>query len=951
VSGRPYSEGLDTADVDGDGKLDLVGGGSWYKHSSGTTFIANVIDSTIRYGRVGVGQLVPGGRPEIVLCNGDTLGPIRWYEWNGASWAPHELLSYNAENPHSLAIADIDRDGAPDIFSAEMMILGNTDAKTRVFSGDGTGMFQLREIASGVDNHESRVADLDGDGDLDILSKPYDTGVPGVRAWINNGTGTRMLPLNLWRKRIIDSSIPAIALFVLPGDMDRDGFMDIVAGGWWYKNPRDIGLVWQRNTIGAPLNNMFLLHDLDGDGDTDILGTQGVGGADNDSFAWGQNNGSGVFTVRTNIQQGDGMFPQGASAARFQAGGPLEVALDWDAGVTGVHMISVPTLPETETWTWRQISTVTLGEGIDNGDIDRDGDLDLLLGTTWLRNDAGVWTPFVLHTPATGEPDRNYLVDMDRDGDLDAVIGYGHDTAGKLAWYEQPANPTGTWAEHIIGNVVGPHSVSVRDFDRDGDPDVVMGEHNNPPLGNERLIMFRNVDGAGKTWEQILIGTGEEHHDGAIAVDIDGDGDLDVISVGYTHNRVLLYENLAIDTIVVAIPPIITQHPSSVSAAVGQTASFSLVATGTATLGYQWQRNGTAISGATATTYTTPVLAKADSGAVFRCIVTNSAGSATSDPATLSVTSGGIISDDFRSGTLNTALWTVVNPAPVSTFALTGSGTANARLTVSIPAGSSHDAWDTGNFTPRILQPTTNTDFEVEAKFESSLAAQYQFQGIVIQQDASNYLRFDFVRESAATRFFSASFVANAPTVRKDVVITNTNPVYLRVKRAGNQWTGSYSSNGSTWTTGVTFSHTLIATSIGPFFGNQGNTPSASPAFTGIIDYFFNTAARISPEDGVAGKEAVPAEALVPGATYLDNNYPNPFNPETRIRFGIPVDGPVSVAIYNSLGEQVAVLQDGWMAAGHHELVFDGAGLSSGVYFCRMQAGGFTGTKKLALVR
>ena len=121
----------------------------------------------------------------------------------------------------------------------------------------------------------------------------------------------------------------------------------------------------------------------------------------------------------------------------------------------------------------------------------------MLLGTTWLRNDGGAWTPFVLHTPATGEPDRNYLVDMDRDGDLDAVIGYGHDTAGKLAWYEQPANATGTWTEHIIGNVVGPHSVSVRDFDRDGDPDVVMGEHNNPALGTERLIMFRNVDGTG----------------------------------------------------------------------------------------------------------------------------------------------------------------------------------------------------------------------------------------------------------------------------------------------------------------------------------------------------------------------------------------------------------------------------------------------------------------------
>ena len=86
------------------------------------------------------------------------------------------------------------------------------------------------------------------------------------------------------------------------------------------------------------------------------------------------------------------------------------------------------------------------------------------------------------------------------------------------------------------------------------------------------------------------------------------------------------------------VAPTITQQPAGASVTAGQNASFSVVATGTSPLTYQWQRNGVAIEGATAATYTlaTTVL---DSGAVFRAVVTNCAGSATSNDATLTVAS------------------------------------------------------------------------------------------------------------------------------------------------------------------------------------------------------------------------------------------------------------------------------------------------------------------------
>ena len=85
--------------------------------------------------------------------------------------------------------------------------------------------------------------------------------------------------------------------------------------------------------------------------------------------------------------------------------------------------------------------------------------------------------------------------------------------------------------------------------------------------------------------------------------------------------------------------PQITSHPQSQTVGVGQSASFTVAASGTQPLSYQWQRNGVPISGATAATYTVASASTADNGAMFRAVVTNSFGSATSNPATLTVVS------------------------------------------------------------------------------------------------------------------------------------------------------------------------------------------------------------------------------------------------------------------------------------------------------------------------
>src|SRR2546430_8246985 len=86
-----------------------------------------------------------------------------------------------------------------------------------------------------------------------------------------------------------------------------------------------------------------------------------------------------------------------------------------------------------------------------------------------------------------------------------------------------------------------------------------------------------------------------------------------------------------------AVAPTITTQPANQTATTGQTATFAVVAGGTAPLSYQWQKNGASIAGATAASYTTPVTTTADSGSTFAVVVTNTAGTVTNAAATLTV--------------------------------------------------------------------------------------------------------------------------------------------------------------------------------------------------------------------------------------------------------------------------------------------------------------------------
>ncbi|PMP84894.1 MAG: VCBS repeat-containing protein, partial [Roseiflexus castenholzii] len=538
-----YAEGLTAADIDGNGITDLIGGGHWFRFENGR-YVAEAIDAGNRGIRVVAGQIIPGGRLEVVTSTSHGRGAIDLYHWTGAAWE-RQILVDRMEDAHSLALADLNHDGHLDLFCGEMRLDGgNADSRMILLYGNGLGVFELMEGPAGIDHHESRLGDIDGDGDLDILGKPYNFETPRLHIWLNETNNPTKRNLSRWRRHVIDAARPERAIFVLHGDLDGDGLPDVVSGAWWYRNPGRSDGEWVRAPIGEPLRNAAILADFDNDGDLDIFGTQGRGSERNGRFAWACNDG-GTFTVLTNLFAGAGDFLQGAVGGRFTPDGPFEIALSWHEAGRGIQQLSVPDDPAVATWNLRTISSLSQDEELSAGDIDRDGDLDLLQGTRWLRNDNDNWTSLTI-SDRSGAPDRNRLADMNRDGRLDAVVGFeAIGVAGKLAWYEQGEDPAAQWTEHLIAvDVIGPMSLDVGDLDGDGDLDLVVGEHDPSRPERARLLIFENDDGRGARWRRWTVYTGDEHHDGAQLVDIDNDGDLDIISIGWSHNRVLLYENL-----------------------------------------------------------------------------------------------------------------------------------------------------------------------------------------------------------------------------------------------------------------------------------------------------------------------------------------------------------------------------------------------------------------------
>jgi len=544
----PDGEGLVAADIDGDEDLDLVLNEVWVENEgvSPETWAQHVYTTAWTHDAafVAVADMDADGHLDVLLSPSELKGEsyrISWFEApddpKQPGWSEHVVDGTVEAVHHFVGAGDFDRDGDMDVAAAEMEQGGDPD-EVKIYRNDGASFTKV--VISNDGSHSMRVVDIDLDGDLDLFGANWQG--DQVDLYVNQ-TPPSPLGLDVWERHVLDANRPGRAIFVAADDLDGDDRVDVAAGGYWYRNPGSASGSWARSAFGAPLNNLAVLHDLDGDGDTDVLGTEGIGSEAAPDFVFGRNDGQGNFSRIADVATGSGDFLQGVTVARMSPGEQKSVVLSWHNGAAAIEALLVPSNPSTGLWSLESFGVQSQDEALDHGDIDRDGDQDLLLGTVWLDNLGSTFSSKTLF-PTGDAPDRNRLADIDRDGRLDAVVGYeAISTTGVVAWYKQPANPAGTWSQTIIAQVTGPMSLDVADMDRDGDLDVVVGEHDLSSPGTAGLFVFENADGVGGTWTQHTVYLGDEHHDGAQVVDIDGDGDLDIISIGWGHARVLLYEN------------------------------------------------------------------------------------------------------------------------------------------------------------------------------------------------------------------------------------------------------------------------------------------------------------------------------------------------------------------------------------------------------------------------
>jgi len=139
---------------------------------------------------------------------------------------------------------------------------------------------------------------------------------------------------------------------------------------------------------------------------------------------------------------------------------------------------------------------------------------------------------------------------------------------------------------------------------------------------------------------------------------------------------------------------------------------------------------------------------------------------------------------------------------------------------------------------------------------------------------------------------------------------------------------------------------------------NQGGNDNENAIGSNHVAHLFSNAWYCETLDtfGIMGPKDFVTDVendvqTLPTTYSLDQNFPNPFNPATKINFSIPVEGLVSLDVYNSIGQKVATLVNENKTAGTYEINFNAANLSSGIYFYNLTSGNFTETKKMILMK
>ena len=326
-------------------------------------------------------------------------------------------------------------------------------------------------------------------------------------------------PDKTWTLRLLGRNSPSdVGGYAI--DVDRDGRIDFVTGGAWYQQPEDPKIEpWPRHVFDVKLDRVhdIVAADLDGDGRDEIV----------------------TLSDKSDL-----------------------------------HYYQIPVGDCTQPWPIRKIWR-GVHAGLAAGDLDGDGDIDLVRSQIWLENlnQGKDWKEHRFCGIAWADrkekyfyylASRSWITDINRDGRQDIVLTENEIPGGRIAWFEAPEDPKRTpWQPHFLtpsdDEARGPyHSLQLADFDADGDLDVFAGEMESLGSSPHRSFIWENVQGDGSQFvERVILDKQLGTHE-TQAGDVDADGDVDLVGKPWRavsdngnrgHNHVDFLENLLIRTV------------------------------------------------------------------------------------------------------------------------------------------------------------------------------------------------------------------------------------------------------------------------------------------------------------------------------------------------------------------------------------------------------------------
>lgn len=568
------SGSCDAADMDGDGDLDVAAVGQgpgavvWYRNDGGGNFgpqrsIGNLATPTW----VQAVDLDADGLVDVIVPNYDQHQLVLYRNLGNGQFSDTPLIT-ELGFPLMTASGDLDGDGDVDLAYA-------TDVAMGWCANNGDGTFGTPMELSTMDYRLNvSVTDLDGDGYLDILGG---TSTFDIRWFKNNGLGE-------FTTRTITGTIGASLNAIHATDFDADGDLDVLATtdflnilAWFPNNGSGVFGAHQLISAGTDHPTAVVGTDTDDDGDMDIL----VSGLTAQRFDHYTNEGGGEFdgplslapsgaedpvrslTADINgdgvrdvvvVSTNDGKVYWFAKAADGSTG-PRQVAASvgavsfthaLDADEDGdIDLVSITTNGALglsvndgtgvfEPWDF--FESVPSLHDLASGDVDLDGDEDLLYGMVdanglrvAINNGDGTFDLPAVDDASASRRSGSLLVDVDDDGDLDVV--HGDATEDRYEWY---ANG-GTGAFGPV-QVIGPVLVSTinallwNDINGDGLNDLVAATDT-----DDRIVWFPNAGGGSFGSEQSLLTLDAPR--GVAIADLDGDGDLDIAATAWSDGE------------------------------------------------------------------------------------------------------------------------------------------------------------------------------------------------------------------------------------------------------------------------------------------------------------------------------------------------------------------------------------------------------------------------------